>query len=360
MKWKWVLLVALVAAAGCDSGGTGDDRCGEEGCGGSGGGAGGTGGAGGSGGEGGGAGGTGGGTACGPADEPGELPPDGADTGWTATLPESFACPMLEVERPESCGDEFAWWSAVRGWAVAPGGHPLGDARAQLCVHTADKRFVCLRPEEANAEGVYTIEPADEFRCIEKAAMRVLSPRSGRATIYCAIDLEQGPTVTIPDPAVLPKLTPAVELPPEGDPEVWREVVFDDGLVVDWKPSLFYSGGAGSYAEVAARRIPTDAIGLCGEAPTFDGLYAFYPEATVDAPGFGLSIPNVDEYPAGTKVELFVLGSIDCRLHNGTTVPEATWAKFGEATVSEDGAAIVADEGSGLPCLTWLAYRSKE
>lgn len=353
-KWTYTLLLAvLLAAAGCGS---------DDGEGGGTGGAGATGGSGAVGGTGG-AGGAGGAGGSG-----GEEPPDGPDTGWEAEPPGSFYLPVSEAPRPGWCPETHAWWSAVRLWAVAPGGRGLPGASANLCVTWIDDEgtptYVCLPPALANEDGVMTVVPPSDpqdMRCIETAALRVLAPGAGRATTYCVLEPEGDPSLWIEDPFVLPRLTPAIDLPPAGDRDEPREVRFDDGLVVTLSPDGFFSLSSAGYEELAARRIPTDARGLCGDAPTFDGLYAFYPEADVDDPGFPVSIPNVHGWAAGTEVELFVLGGIECHLvGEDEHLAEGTWAKFGEATVSGDGATIDSNPGVGLPCLTWMAYRMKE
>ena len=352
-----LVLAAALAAAGCQSD--------EDPDGGGGAGAGGTAGSGGSGGTGGtgGVGGTGGTGGTG-----GEEPPDGPDTGWTVEPPPTFHAPMTEVERPSWCGDEFAWWSSVRGFVVAPGGRYLPDVRASLCVDFVDAEgesgYVCLQPVRSNEEGVFTVEPPfqdRDMRCLKRAAMRVFAQRSGRATVYVDLELEGGPARLITEPIVLPRVTPALDLPPEGDPEAPREVRFDDGLTLEVVPAWLWPV-SGGYEDLGARRIPTDAVGLSAESAAFDGLYAFAPESAVDeAPGFAVSIPNVHDWEPGSTVELFVLGGIDCRLFgHEELVPEGTWAKFGEATVSGDGETIVSNADNGLPCLTWMAYRLKE
>jgi len=346
MRYPWFVVAALLVAAGCSGG----DEPADGGDGGAIGGSGGSAGSGGTDGNGG-TGGTGG-AVVNPAT-------DGPDSGWEPAVPQALDGELPGATRPADCGDDHGFVSAVRGWAVAPGGEPLVQAKAQLCIHTSTRQFVCLTPSDTDAEGVYTVDVPEPYRCMDKAAMRVLLPRAGRATAYCQMDVASGPASRLYTPSVLPLATPAVDLPPEGDPDTKRPVTFDDGLVLQVTPSLYYSG-SGSYDRLAGRHVPPDAVGLCGEASTFDGLYAFYPEGEIEAPGFDVAIPNRTGLAAGTAVDLFVLGGLECSLFDGTAVPEATWAKFGEGTVSADGSTIESTPGSGLPCFTWLAYRAKE
>lgn len=344
-----LVIAALLLAVGCSGSGDDGNPGGAGGSGGTGGTGGGQAGSGGGGGEAG-SGGTGG----------AEVPPD-VDTGWDTTPPASIGDAMPEGTRPESCGSEHGFFAAVRGWAVAPGGTPLEGAKAQLCIHySPNNGYICLQPAVADADGVYTVTLPEEYRCVDQVAMRVLLSKSGRATSYCLLDTSAGPAVRLDQPSVVPMATPAIELPPEGDADASRPVKFDDGLVLDVTPSLFYSGTGVSYDRFGGRRIPTNAEGLCGEAMNMDGLYAFYPEGQISAPGFGVHLPNKNDYPAGATVELFVLGGLDCDLLDGTAVPEGTWGKFGEAIVSEDGTTIDSTDGSGLPCFTWLGYRLKD
>jgi hypothetical protein len=213
---------------------------------------------------------------------------------------------------------------------------------------------------------VFTIQIPADRRCLKRGGLRILEPRTGRATYYRPLDVFGEPVVRLEEPAVLPWVTPAIDLPPEGDPDQARPVTFDDGLVLDVVPSLYYSL-TGSYEGFAGRRVPVDAVGL---TPTvaenlLEGLYAFYPEGEMNnlgetSPGYPLHIPNATGIDAGAKVEFFVLGGLECYLLDGSPVTEAEWAKFGEGTVSADGATIDSDPGAGLPCFTWLGYRTKE
>ncbi len=323
-------------------------------------GTGGTGGAGGSGGSGG----TGGGG--GDEDVCTTVPlEDGPLTGWTPELPASFGAPVNSTPRDSACAAENGWVSAIRGWVAAPGGAPLAKAKAQACIVAADSIFSCLAPVDVNADGVFTIELRSDIHCLKRAAVRIWEPRTGRATYYRPLDIQgDDPVIRLEEPAVLPFATPAVSLPPKGDKDAPRPVVFDDGLTLEVTPSLYWSG-TGTYACFAGRRIPTDAVGLIPGSGDFDGVYAFFPEGEMVTPGepgvgYPLTIPNPTDVPAGAAVELFVLGGLECHLLDGTLATEGYWEKFGEGTVSEDGATITSNPDSGLPCLNWFAYRRKE
>ncbi|HWV38047.1 MAG TPA: hypothetical protein VN033_06175 [Vulgatibacter sp.] len=362
MRLGWILAAAVLAVAGC----SGEDGSGAAG--GSGGaagaaGAGGTGGTGGGGEGGGGAGGSGGDGGTGGTIV---IPSHETDVGWEPQVPSAIedpsdpGYPLNEEARPASCGSEHGYFSVVRGWIAAPGGEPLAGAKAQLCVYSSAGQYACLSPATTDEEGVYTISVQNDFRCFDEAAIRLLQYDSYRATTYCPIDLSVESGVRLTAPGVLPFANPALDLPPLGDPEVAREVRFEDGLTMSVTPSLFVPDDSKtSYRNFAGRRVSTEAVGLCGDAPSFDGVFALYPEGQVEGPGFPLRFPNDDGWAPGTKVDLFVLGGVACYVGDAR-VPEAAWAKFGEGTVSDDGAFVVSDENAGLPCFTWLAYRAKE
>lgn len=287
------------------------------------------------------------------------IPTDEFDTGWEPEVPESLDEDLEAEPRPASCGEEFGYVAKLRGWIVAPGGKPLPGAYAQFCIYPAVGQYICLNPAEADEEGVYTVDVPEPYRCVKEVAMRTIKAERNRVVSYCPVTPGEDPVIRLRMPSVLPFAMPPEDLPPVGDADEAREVLLHDGLRLMATPSKF-SWGPRKYEELAGRRIPTDAVGLCGGAETFDGLYAFYPEDLIKEPGFPFSIENATDLPAGARVEFFVLGGLDCELHDGTKVPEGIWAPFGEGEVSEDGSTISTDEGVGLPCLTWLAYRQKE
>lgn len=325
-----------------------------------GGGGGGSGGAGGDGGTGG-AGGTGGvvPTECeGDVGDEIAVPTDESDTGWEPQVPEGVYRSVEVPPRPESCGAEYGYVAKVLGWIVAPGGKPLPGAYAQVCIYAASGTYVCLNPSEADEEGVFEIDVPEFVRCVDSVAMRASLPNSPRAVVYCPFAPGDEPVTRLEDPLVLPFLPLAAELPAMSEEET-REVALPDGLRLEVSPSLL-PYGCEDYARLGGRRIPTDAVGLCGEAPQLDGLYAFRPEGTVFDPGFAFTLENASGLPAGARVELLVLGGLATSLRDGTAVPEGEWVVFGEGQVSEDGTTIVPDEGVTLPFLTWLGYRLKD
>lgn len=326
------------------------------------GGAGGSIGEGGSGGDTGGGGGGGGeGERCDYLNQEIVIPTDEADTGWEPAVPAAIHEAIPADERPASCGEEFGWVSKVRGWIAAPGGEPIPCGMAQFCIYSSTGIYECMSPEVADDEGVYTVNVPEHLRCVENVAMRTILPLSNRATSYCPVIPGEDPVARLEMPSILPFAMPTEELPPLGDEDEAREVAMHDGLTLQVTPAKLYWGGE-TYENLSGRRVPTDAVGLCGGAEEFDGLYAFYPEDNIEGEGFPFTIENATEIAPGTRVEFLVLGGLDCKLtdDDDSSVPEAEWAPFGEGEVSPDGALIEPDPGVGLPCLTWLAYRIKE
>ncbi len=286
--------------------------------------------------------------------------PAEADTPWTPTTPANLrdGLPAVPGQKPAECGAE--WVTALRGYVLAPGGAPVEGAKGQLCVHLyPSDNLLCLQPGTTGADGIFTVEVPENARCITKAALRVLKPGVGKATMYCEVDVVgTEPVVVIDTPLVVFQTRRALDLPPEGDELMSRAVRFDDGLVLDFTPDLYYSGG-GIYDDLGGRRVDPAAPGLCffGAEDAPAGLYALYPEGQIDAPGFPVHVPNTTGLAAGSKVEFFVLGGLDCKRADGTGIPEAAWETFGTGTVSADGSTIDSDPGVGVPCLTWLGYR---
>jgi hypothetical protein len=285
---------------------------------------------------------------------------DETDTPWTPTPPADLRndLPAVPAPKPAECTAEYV--TSVRGYITAPGGRPLVGAKGQVCVHLfPSESLLCLRPGDSDERGIFTVEMPENARCITKAVLRVLQPGVGKASTYCPVEIAgTEPNLVIDAPLVVFQTRRVADLPPEGDELTSRAITFDDGLVVDFTPDLYYSGG-GEYADLGGRRVDPTAPGLCffGEADAPEGLYALYPEGQITAPGFPVHIPNATGLPAGAAVQLYVLGGLDCKLADGSAIPEASWQVFGTGTVSADGSTIDSDAGVGLPCLTWLGYR---
>ena len=252
------------------------------------------------------------------------------------------------------------WIVFVNGQIQDTAGQGLANGKAQVCLRLDGGLLLCLRPEDTNAEGFFSIEVPENARCIVEVTMRALVPSTPRSTTYCNIPLTPGAnTLEVPFPLVLHDLTPVANLPPVGDMNMSRTVTFDDGLEINFTPFDFYA----DYAELAAAKIDTSmSQGLCflqGQ-PAVEALYAFSPEGTVEInPAmnkgpFSVRIPNSTNIPAGTQVKLFQLGGIGCKTPGGEEIKEAEWHEIGTGTVNMSGTHIESDPGSGLTCTTWL------
>ncbi|MBW2460202.1 MAG: hypothetical protein JRH11_01065 [Deltaproteobacteria bacterium] len=247
----------------------------------------------------------------------------------------------------------------VHGTIETESGGPIAGARPQACIRRSPGRaLTCLEPPTADAAGVYIIEVPDEFQCWASAALRMLLPEGGYATTYC--DLDPSPTVdgvlTLADAHVLYATPPAITRPPIGDATAMRTVVFDDGLEMDIVPDRL--GFGVDYDALSGRRVPVGSDAPCFAAGAgLAGLYGFGEEGSADGGGVPVRIPNTTSIPAGTRVELLLVGGLATELADGTPVEEADLVAYGTGTVSADGTFVESDPGSELPYFTWLGYR---
>ncbi len=275
----------------------------------------------------------------------------GSDEEVSPQFPELDA---LDTTPDPSCSG--TWVAGVTGRIVDENGAGVPAAFPQMCVRLAENGFLsCLVPEPARDDGYFgQVIPADN-RCMSDLNFRVFLGDSPYGTTYCRSDLraEDG-ILSIGAPLVLYEVTPAADLPPEGDPEVSRTVVLADGLELDVIPAPLY----GSYAELGASRLDES---TCFADESFDVLYALTPESLTfrfgtSEVGFPVRIPT--SLPEGSVVDLYVLGGLDeFELATGTTLTEGAFEKFGTGHVA-DGM-IVSDSGSELPYLTWLGVRAQ-
>jgi hypothetical protein len=118
---------------------------------------------------------------------------------------------------------------------------------------------------------------------------------------------------------------------------------------------------------IRVRSFPLDGQLPCflpaGEVP--DALFALTPDWLGFAAPGGLKVAfdNGKGLPAGSKVTLYVVGSLDTKIRplegQATVVPVGQWTELGGATVSADGKTIVSDPGSGLPGLGWIGWKAE-
>lgn len=252
-----------------------------------------------------------------------------------------------------ACTD--VWVAAVTGRVVDERGAGVPEAVPQMCVRLGDGTLNCLAPESARDDGYFARIIDEDSRCMSVLNFRAFLPNGPFGTTYCQSRLEVVDGVlSIPEPLVLYEVTPAAELPPEGDPEAPRVVTLADGLEIDVRPAPMF----GTYEQLGATRI--DAT-TCFSGSDLDGLYALTPESATfrigsEEPGFPVRIPT--SLAEGTVVDLFVLGGLDeFEIPAGPRLTEGAFELFGTGTVT--GGMVVSDPGSELPYLSWLGYRAR-
>ena len=139
-----------------------------------------------------------------------------------------------------------------------------------------------------------------------------------------------------------------------------RDVSFGAGLTLNVIPyDLFGSEPELDYENLSVRAVRPDERGLCflPDDNRPDQLFAFTPEMAILENGAGLSFSNIWSYDAGTQVEIWLLGGLDCTL-DGDHVKEGDWVRVGTAAVSSDGSKLETE--FRLPCLTWIGLKLVE
>jgi hypothetical protein len=254
-----------------------------------------------------------------------------------------------------SCA-EGGWVSSVQGVVSGEDGSALPGGSAQLCLWLPDERALCLQPTAAGSAGEFAVQVPESLRCVARAALRLASSSAAIPALYCPIRPSSAPALVLPT-FTLGEVPPATVLPAEGDADTARTVVFDDGLELAVVPSRLLADD-GAYSRLGGRRQPPAGPRPCFLPPSvqLEGLYSFSVEADIDG-AFPMRIPNATMLPAGTTVDLFVLGGLSCTLAGGEPLDEGELRRFGQATVSPDGAFIEGgDAATGLPCMTWFGY----
>lgn len=283
-----------------------------------------------------------------------------AGTPDAAEPPDSGETVDAGTTRDPSCPATAEWVTTVEGTILDEAGAASAGAKAQLCIREApNNQLTCLRPADSDGTGRFAITVPASARCMLEATMRLVRPLEDRAVSYCHVDLSSttGETLTIARAFHIFPTARATTIPPLGEGTAIRTVVFADGLELDVVPDDYFPG-SGEYGDLAAGRLdPTlaDDCILAGEAP-FDGIVTFSPEGDVHG-RVALRVPNDTNLPASSAVDVYVLGGLGCTLDDDSVVPEGTWSKLEDGTVSADGALI--SLSPGIPCLSWVAYRAK-
>ncbi|MEM9067865.1 MAG: hypothetical protein AAGE52_05140 [Myxococcota bacterium] len=268
------------------------------------------------------------------------------------------ADPLDAIDPTADPGCTASWIIGGRGRIVDERGEPIESARPQLCLRLVGNELLCLLPPESETDGFWHQEIETDARCIQDVALRTLLPGSTFGTTYCEVPLTLNSGVLeMRDPIILYDLVPATA-PPLGDENAAREVVFDDGLVLEVTPSVFFSD---EYENLVGRRVDLDDPPCFVEEGSLLGLYAFGPEASIlndSDEGFPIRIPNTEGLADGTVVELLILGGLETRLPGERLIEEAEFEVYGTAVVR--GEEIVSNPDGALPYLSWLGYRVAE
>ena len=259
---------------------------------------------------------------------------------------------LRDLDRTVDPACDDTWVAAAVGRVVDEQGNGLGDSKAQLCVHT-EERFVCLGPPESKPDGSFVriVEEMD-LRCMTELGIRSLVPNGPFATTYCDVPLRSENGVLYIDEPIVLYETQAGELPPAGDENSIRDVRFADGLVLEVAPSQLGS----AYDQLRATRVdPADRPCFAQGHEGLRALYGFQPERAVGGGGFRVRMPNHDNLPEGTEVELLILGGLETLLADGRQVDVAELEAYGRGTVVDNE--VVSNDGSELPYLSWVGYR---
>ncbi|MDP2343905.1 MAG: hypothetical protein Q8O67_23310 [Deltaproteobacteria bacterium] len=218
-------------------------------------------------------------------------------------------------------------------------GQPIAGARMQMCTHSAEGTFACLRPTAADAAGIVRVEFPERTRCLERVVARVLVD-ADHGTVTCGVAL--GGTDTTPtfsEPIVVPRVARGARAGDDVSLAGGLSLTVDD----DVAPGLdLASLGAGmNTSSCVAAAAPTSTT----------KLWALSPEGGLESPGLAARLADTG-LAAGTRVSAHVLGGLDCQLPDGTDVERGAFAAFASGLRVDDDGGL--DLGS-IPCLTWLA-----
>jgi hypothetical protein len=258
---------------------------------------------------------------------------------------------------PEDCSvGSFA--ISFSGTVMDEGGAPISGAAVTVCYEGESSS--CLTMPQSDNAGAFSRTLPDRA-CVASVKLAISLVDTNYASSFCGFAVSPDESGRVNLPAVVLHATSPATVPELGDTGVERTVTFASGLELDVTPA--WLSDQDDYSQLAGTALAPDAGGLCflnASSPAFERVYGFSPETDIkkkigDAgfPGFPVRIPNSTNLPAGSTVDLYVLGGSSCILADRTWVAEAEWAKFGTATVSADGGILT---GNPVPCLNWLGY----
>ena len=268
--------------------------------------------------------------------------------------------PTITTAADPACAANYT--AIVRGQAQDQEGQPNDAVLAQMCIDEGLDNPKCLRPIATCSPGYFEIPLEEIDRCLVSAVVHMIPEQEGDfASTFCALDLGNPAAVdfTVAMPFVSYALDAPSQRPPLGDEAMERTVIFPGGIEVDVTPNRYVV--ANGYEALGGRFLGSEDPLPCGaESQNFDGIVAFGPSGNIQDPGNPVSAGFPLRIPAGglaqgTTVDLFVQGSLDCQLEDGTRVTEGEWLPSGTATVDANGMI----SGGRLPCFNWLAWRAQ-
>ena len=281
-------------------------------------------------------------------------------TATTQMAPEAIAAPS-EGEVDASC--EGNYFNEVRGWVVDELGEPMVGAKVQACVRDyATGTLACLSPQTTRTGGYFNVPVTESTRCMLSVTLRAIVPRVAFAPMYChgSFEGDSGDGVLrLNEPLVLYQTRPAENISTSGEETGESSLVLNGDLHMTLNNESLYGP---TVDEIGGRPVSPDAPGLCflehsEGAPQVDGVYAFAPEGDFTNDSAQVSFPNTMGYAPGEEIQLYVLGNLDCSIEGmSESLEEGDWVPITTATVDMGGARIETNDGSGIPCLSWLGY----
>lgn len=294
-----------------------------------------------------------------------------SDGGMEADTGSGMTCEIpanVDTNRDPSCPAGFDWYRFVSG-SVVSDGVPQEGAFAQVCVRNNLGNLLCLLPRPSCPDGTWFSEitmAAAQFRCVQSIVMRLTKPSGNFATSFCDIERVGEGILSIAEPLELYAVDSAPNKPPIDDPSQVRTVDLQDGISIDVTPDLletcFGADDCAVYDGLGVRLISAQDQVPCFVDPANapDVLYAFTAEDNVDKDGgfegfpIRVQVPAEANLAAGTMVDLFFLGALDCSDSSGTKIEEGDWHQYGSAMVTADGTIE-----ARLPCVSWFGFKAR-
>jgi hypothetical protein len=276
---------------------------------------------------------------------PAAAKPDAAPPSPDATADgaDADATPSCAQGCPSSGFPNTICVASVQAELVNASGGPVAGQDLLVCGYN-----LCSLPGKTDAQG-----SAHFFLC-QAMATPALKFLGGASYVSFAAAITQTDTAFAPITLVpLPATGPA--FPPAG------------GTVTSGSATLSVAAGAVTFDPTQPSdpslqvflAAPVDVAKIPVPLPASLGITEVWGLAPVNAtltPPATLTIPNTPAWPAGSKVDFYMNGAESEAM---TPVPYGGWGAVGTGTVSQDGATITTDTGSGngIPVLSMVGVR---